>query len=247
MRRENKILSVYDTLKNIDFRWSEGLEYDYDSVVAPDHDERCANDYCRCSSIEYPRINSIDYKGIAKKIIETFDIVNDRILNSRVINDIERVCKDITEDDFYFDVCGGYYGEELEAITLDSSIILRKLEEVIDLKKTRKTKLDKLNEGRVVIDAEVVKDILIREYGYLLDDLVDAEFSVIEVDTSDIVLPNTEYAEKVKNSDLSGYKNHRGICGVVRMDGDKYRVVDGYHRVTVNLNKRKIKVILAYE
>jgi hypothetical protein len=244
MKTREKTTDVLSILRNIDFKWSEGFDYDYDSNVAPDHYERCANDYCRCSTIENACVTSIDYKGIAKAVINEFDIVYDKELNSRVINDIEKVCKTITKDDFYCDVCGGYYGEELDSITLDNSIILKRLEEVIDLKKARKAKLNKLNDGRVVIDSEIVKDILIKEYGYLLDDLVDADFSVIDVDTSDIVLPNREYADKVKNSDLSGYKNHRGICGVVRYDNGKYRVIDGYHRVTVNLKKSKIKVIL---
>lgn len=238
--KKTEKLSAFEILKGMDFAYSDGFDYEPNRETASDHYERCANDFCRCSTLS-PEITSFDYKGIAKQIIEKFDIVEDRTSNR-----IENICKDLTKDDFYCDVVGGYYGEELESIILDNSRILKKLEEVIDIQKTRKTKLELLNKESNItyIDSEIIKDILIKEYGYLLDDLKDAYFSVIEVDTSDIVLPNREYAEKVRNSDLSGYKNHRGICGVVRFDGSKYKVIDGYHRVTVNMKKDKIKVIL---
>ena len=82
------------------------------------------------------------------------------------------------------------------------------------------------------------------EYGYLLDGMKDADFSLIEVDPKDIVFPQKNYSKKLSSEKVKGYKSHQGICGVVRIKGGKYHVVDGYHRITANLSKPRIKVIL---
>jgi len=216
------------------------IDYDSNSQVAEDHYERCANDYCRCSTL-HPTINSFDYKEIANHIIESF-----KIKNEKTKNDILDVCSTLAIDDFECNVCGGYYGEEMDSITISNSIILRKLDEVIDIQTARKNKLSKIDivSGRVFIDDVKVKNILVREYGYLLDDMKNAKFSVIEIDTKDIVFPQKNYSKNLSVTKVSGYKNHQGICGVVRMKGGKYHVVDGYHRITANLSKPRIKVIL---
>jgi len=241
---------IYNILSNMDFQYANGFDCETNREQAYDHYERCANDYCRCSTIS-PEITDFTSKGISKQIIEQFDIEY-IIINKRVITEIEKVCDTITIDDFYCDVCAGYYGQELESITIDNTGILRKLEEAIDIVVARKRKIEKLNKvcdyaEIVEVDSKKVEKILIDEYGYLLDSLKNSDYVVIEVDTCDIVLPQKDYAKNLNKAKIKGYRNRQGICGIVKNVGDKFHVIDGYHRVTANLKKDKIKVILKYE
>ena len=97
---------------------------------------------------------------------------------------------------------------------------------------------------RVKVDSEKIRKVLELEYGYLLNDMSDATFSIIEVDPKDIVFPQKNYLKTLSSEKIKGYKNHQGICGVVRLKGGKFNVVDGYHRISANLYKPKIRVIL---
>ena len=241
-RFEKRVLSVREKLRELSFLYC--IDYDSNSEVAFDHYERCADDYCRCSTL-HPTINSIDYKEIAKYIIDEFKIENEKVKYC-----IERICSTLNIDDFECNVCGGYYGEEMDSIVIDNYSILNKLEEVIDIKLARKRKLDKIEAEavlpgkRVKVDSEKIRKVLELEYGYLLNDMSDATFSIIEVDPKDIVFPQKNYLKTLSSEKIKGYKNHQGICGVVRLKGGKFNVVDGYHRISANLYKPKIRVIL---
>jgi len=235
MKKEKEILSIREQLRKLDFHYY--IDYELNSEQAEDHYERCANDYCRCTTIS-PEVRSFDYKEVVRIIVEHFAIENEKVKYC-----VERICSTLTKDDFYCDKSGGYYGEELDSICIDNYEVLNKLEEVIDIKVARKKKLDKINEENKVDDQ--IRKVLVMEYGYLLDDLKTSKFSVIEINPQDIIFPQEEYAKKLSIKKIEGYKNHFGICGIVKAKGSKYKVIDGYHRITANLKKSKIKVILS--
>ena len=236
---------IYLRLQDVDFRYTGAIDYDYCDVKADDHYERCANDYCRCSTIEdcvITRFNIVEFIKIIKEKIN-IDI------NSNSFDvDIFNSCKELCTNDFNFGVCSGYYGEELKSITLESHVI-SKLANIFSIKAYRREKIKKIEESfkkdNYIFD-EYVKKILIDEYGYVLDSLKNSKFIIIDIKTSDIVFPQKEYNEFVKSSNLSSYKNRKGICGLVKKINNKYFVIDGYHRINANLDKKYIKVILAY-
>jgi len=230
-------IDIKKELVNIDFEYSGCIDYEAESIQSPDHDTICANDYCRCSTMNM-YINSINNDEISKYICDKFDI-KDNIIKNRVLN----ICRKLTIDDFECHVCGGYYGEETDGITLENYNIISELELAIDIKKSREKKLQliKLSEK----ENEKIKKILISEYGYLLDKLKNSNFSEIEISTSDVIFPSKIQSDNVGKKYLYSYKKHK-ICGIVRQKGDKYLVIDGYHRITANLKNEKIKVILSY-
>lgn len=232
---KNTELNIRNILNNLDF--SSYVDYDSNREVAYDHDERCKDDYCRCSTLN-PTINSFNYKDIVKLICEQF-----KIENEKTIYCIDRICSTLTIEDFYCNVCGGYYGEEMDSIVIENYDILNKLEENIDIKLARKKKISKINDS-VKLDNNI-RNILIMEYGYLLEDLKNASFSVIEIDPKHIILSQPDHAKNLNKNKVDGYKNHQGICGIVKEKNGIYKVIDGYHRITANLNKSKIKVILS--
>ena len=231
-----KIRTIRDTLKEIDFSYY-GVDYDSNSETHENHDELCKDDYCRCSTMS-PVINSIDYREISKYIIDNLAITNEKIQYC-----VERICSTLTIEDFECHVCGGYYGQEMDGITIENYKILDKLEESIDIIVSRKNKLKKLND--VSVSDDKIRNILIMEYGYLLVDLKISTFSIIEIDTNDIIFPQEEHSKNLNDDKVKSYKNHSGICGIVKEKNGKYKVIDGYHRITANLNKPIIKVILS--
>lgn len=239
----NEIEYVILKLSEMDF--SCLVEYDYDREVADDHYETCANDYCRCSTI----VNFTITKIYTTKIIEHIKEYINFSSNVELLNDdISKIFNNLTDDDFDVNICNGYYGEELNTIKLQQHVV-NKLANILCVKAYRKEKLNKINFYSKRDDNfdEYVKKILTEEYGYLLSSLENSNFTIIEVNTSDIVFPQIEYNEYVKSDNLTSYKNKKGVCGLVKKVDNKYYVIDGYHRINANLNNNKIKVILAYK
>jgi len=228
-------INIRKELQEMDFSYS-GVDYDADSIQDENHYELCKDDYCRCSRIE-ATINSVDHKGISKFICEAFSITDDRMASN-----ISEVCSKLTVDDFEVRVCGGYYGEETDGVVFDNYSIITEIEDVIDIKKSRKKKLEKLKLS--IEEEERIKKILISEYGYLLDNLKDSRFSIIEISPKDIIFPSKRHADNVGKKYLYSYRKHK-ICGIVKERGGKYLVIDGYHRITANLKSFRIKVILS--
>ena len=111
-------------------------------------------------------------------------------------------------------------------------------------------------------DYEKVMYILNKEYGYVLTSLQNKHNAeIISINISDIVQLNEEYYVKVNNhnkvNDLYKelYSNDDKmdfqkfpVC-VLLKEGDKYRVIDGYHRLFVARTSdygEIIKVIVIY-
>jgi hypothetical protein len=240
-----KIEEIISIISKLDFSCSGGIEYDYSRVEACDHDERCANDYCRCTTLENFEVIKINH-------LKLVEIIKDRLKNDHVLfdNDIIKICEKIKIDDFEFNVTGGYYGEELDSITIDNSEIVKELADIFTVKGYRKVKLKQIlcNSEKYNSDLDAyVKKLLTDEYGYVVDVLDDYKFKIVEVDTKEIVFPQKEYDNFIKVQELCDYKDIDDIYGLVRLFGNKYHVIDGYHRINANVNKSKLKVILAYK
>lgn len=240
MKNKEEILLI---LKNIDFTYTDAIDYDYDRVEAPDHYERCVGDYCRCTTLENFVINKIDASLFIDIIKKNLNINNDLFRDELI-----KICKELETEDFYFDTSGGYYGEELDSITLCNSNVMNKLVNIFSIKGYRKEKLKQIisNSDNYILD-DYVKKILTKEYGYVLDSLIGSKFKIIDINTKDIIFPQKEYNNFIKSQELTSYKNRKGICGLVKMIDGKYHIIDGYHRINANINKSVIKVILAYE
>ncbi len=229
-------MSVRDNIMDIDFICSGGVEYDTNSILDENHEELCRDDYCRCSTMEVD-INSVDSIELCQHICDRFDI--DSI---NIVNQIRKVCDRMTNTDFEAQICGGYYGEELDHIRLENYEKISDLENIINIKMSRMKKLEKIELSNK--ETKTLKKILISEYGYLLESLKDSKFSIIEISTSDVIFPSKKHADNVGKKYLNSYRKHK-ICGIVKERNGKYLVVDGYHRTTVNLKSDKIKVILS--
>jgi hypothetical protein len=221
-------------LDKIDFQYS-GVECEYDYIY--DCESHGCDSICRCSSIDNVTINKIDIPAIVERIYQNYIDINDLVnqrdnklksilfgtgkeLDIYTIDRVIRKYKLFDEYSWDIDICGGYYGEELDGINICKSIA-RKIEDELNIAFS----IDELN-GRI-------EYLLGLEYGLLLPELENCNYEIVELDKSDVVFGSTNHYNKVKQKDLTHYdeKNYDGIRGVVLEKDGKLRVIDGYHRI----------------
>lgn len=128
----------------------------------------------------------------------------------------------------------GYYGDEVDSIEISDTVynkISTDIDHIISLPNLK----------------EKIEYVLVQEYGFLLDKLKSKNYEVIEVNKSDIIFSQEFYLKKIEK-ELEFYKDSHFdlIKGVCLLDNDKWRVIDGYHRL-VNSKKDKVKIISIYE
>ena len=137
-------------------------------------------------------------------------------------------------DSWDIQVCEGYYGQEIGKCVIDYSV-RRKLEGILEqiLKATT--------------DSKKIEICLTAEYGYLLEGVKDAQFEVVSISTKKIVFGQLEYTKKLSKDIIYKYQYYSLPLGIVIPDGEKYRVVDGYHRLSgrIDAGKKKVKVFEA--
>lgn len=202
---------------------------------------------CRCSTIDDVRIDNINLRKLSINIFDRFEddgISTNRNrkvteilwgydydeLNLYCIERILTINKVWSEDSWSPQIGGGYYGQEIEDILLQSEIF------------------DKIsNQIQSVLDIDTLEEkiyyLLNLEYGKVLDNLVDKKISIEVIDFDRVTFPQKSHFDKVKFKNLDYLKNYKGIKGVVRRYGNEYRVVDGYHRLCAN-ELKKVKVIV---
>jgi hypothetical protein len=245
-------MSKYNFLLNIDFYYS-GVGVNYDTSYSCDQSGCDEDGTCRCGEIVNPVVTDVDLLIIVEKIYDEFfddDDIKTRIRDEK-INEvlfgtgrdfdyytIDRIIRSskIWETHFWdIEVCAGYYGEELNGVKLTESVAI---------------KLDnQINEALYINSfSERMEYLLMLEYGEILTELKDCLYEIIQVKKEDLILGSDSNVKAVKDemliNGLKHYTHYTGIKGIVIPKGDKFRVIDGYHRIFVN-NNNYPKVIVA--
>jgi hypothetical protein len=240
--------------KLLDKNFSYSINYDYNTEYSCE-DSGCNEEgICRCGTIYDEHINSIDFDAIVGDIYSEYF---DNSISTKRDNSINAIIFGITKEiDLYtidrilrhfkiwetnnweMQIEGGYYGAEMGDIILEDSIA-KQIESNLDIAFS----IDELS-GRI-------EYLLGLEYGHLLPGLSGCKYEVIEIDREDIIFGSDGHYEKVKYKKLDHYldSNYNGIRGIVllkeRKSGDKWRLLDGYHRCASTQND-KVKVLKAY-
>jgi hypothetical protein len=195
-------------LNKVDFHYC--VEYDYDNYTKC----HCYPDYCRCSTIDNFRIISIDPMSITEQICNNYKC------NEITKYALSRVCMSLTADDFEVDIDWGYYGQEIEGIYLVNDRLIELIQLII---------FTEDNDARI-------RMALTNEYGYLLDELKDCHFELIDINLNDIIFGQPDHYRKLRVDIIEKYRDYEGICGIVKEKDGKYSIVDGYHRCKAALD-----------
>ena len=235
---------MIETLRN-DFKYM--VSYDYDTIYSCEESGCNEEGICRCGHITNTYLNKVDVSAIVTNIYsEIFDnsisTKRNNAINSLwgisseiqkyTIDRILRVNKIWKPEFWNINVSGGYYGQEIDEVILIEDMVLK-----INSQLEMAFQIDNLSER--------VEYLLTLENGFILDDIKDKKYHISVIDIDDIIFSNTEHKRKVVIEELEHYsdRNYSGIRGIVKKDGIKLKLIDGYHRLSKTENKL-VKVLV---
>lgn len=236
---------MIDALRN-DFKYM--VSYDYDTIYSCEESGCNEEGICRCGYITNTYLYKVDISAIVTNIYS--EIFDNSISTKRhhAINSLWGISKDIEKytidrilrinkvwkPEFWnINVGGGYYGQEIDEVILNEDIV-QKLNSQLE----RAFEIDNLNQR--------IEYLLQLENGFILEGIKDKKYQVSVIDIDDVIFSNTEHQRRVIIEELEHYsdKNYQGIRAVVQKDSDrKWKVIDGYHRLSKTENKL-VKVII---
>ena len=224
-------------------------DYDFDTHTDC-HNHGCDDEgICRCGTIEDAHVVSVNISHMVSEIKSAyFDNSKSSQRNSKInsvlgniteeidtytIDRILRINGAFETSNWEVQVCGGYYGQEIDDIILEDSIatkIENQLSAAFDI-----TDLTKR-----------IEYLLTLEYGYILPELKDCKYEVDTVLRDKVIFGSEGQYRKVATEKLPHYsdKNYDSFRGIVIPKSDQYRLIDGYHRCFASENM-KIKVLKA--
>jgi hypothetical protein len=182
------------------------------------------NDYCRCTSITITGHKNYSPSAIVRSISEKIESKFLKYAVDRIVHHLK------LDNSFETAVVGGYYGEETGGTYLTSN--------------ANQNMITNLTALKDLSDIDIVKYVLTMEYGYLLDSIKDCqEVEITEIDLN-LISFNNEYRKKIDNSENYYDEKYDQPRGIFIKNGEKYRLIDGYHRVG-KANQLKMKTINA--
>ena len=235
-------------LKDITFQYN-GVYVDYGYTYDCENYGCDEEGICRCGTINNEHIDSVDVSLIVKRIYDEFFEQGKAANRNNTINEvlygigkdidiytIDRILRSYKiweNENWDIEVEGGYYGQEAGNVTIKESIA------------------DKIDEELWTVFSlpslkEKIEYLLNVEYGKVLPELSNCNYESIVIDKDDVVFGVENHLNKVMKKDLDFYsdKNYSGIRGIVVKSGDKWRIVDGYHRIFTT-KWPKLKVLAA--
>ena len=235
-------------LKDIKFQYN-GVYVDYSYTYDCENYGCDEEGICRCGSIKNECIESVNVSLIVKKIYDEFFEQGKAANRNNAINEvlygigkdidiytIDRIIRSYKiweNENWNIEVEGGYYGQEVNDVRIKESIA------------------DKIEEELLIVFSlpslkEKIEYLLNVEYGKVLPELSNCSYESIVIDKDEVVFGVENHLNKVMKKDLDFYsdKNYSGIRGIVVKSGDKWRIVDGYHRIFTT-KWPKLKVLAA--
>lgn len=201
------------------------------------------SDYCRCTSLINIKINKIEnYEHLLDDILKSTGLVYPKQDKEFYLYAVERFGKLIGLDNlvsYEASSSGGYYGEELNSTVELDHELSRKLDEFVANVLSTQNK------------TFIINDLLTREYGYVLDSLKTVkDWEIREVPYRWILFPNKNRFEYTTRVDSKLVATYREVDldlpkGLVVLEDNKYRVIDGYHRLIASDTKDKVKLLVA--
>ncbi len=222
MSRKNKDELAFSKINRTFSQYGEDFECDYDRTdCSGECDTYCS---CRCTKIINAKVKSVNFKKLFETFSEHYSFYAKNSTNQGIFNyclyRLLVINKLYDVSSWEVRVYSGYYGEETDSVDLEECIY-----------DALTAQIEKLN----TLSNDQVKYVLELEYGYLLDDLKDCTFEIINAEKRDLIAGNDYYRKKVQKGTYckDKYKLPIGIYledGKNRLDGAKYRLIDGYHR-----------------
>ncbi len=195
---------------------------------------------CRCYSIHTIEITNVSITSITEKIFkQVFDnesqykrdkVITDLLfdydsdlVNKYCIHRILTILKVWNPESWSAEKISGYYGDEVGHVLINSDIFEKisfHVAELINLT-TLKSKIEY---------------VLKLEYGHILDSIKDKEYSIVNINIDELYFSQKNHHKNVLNKNVDFYSDKEylrdSIRGVAEWSEGKWRVIDGYHRLS---------------
>lgn len=202
------------------------LDYDYNRSRC-----HCDDDYCRCTTIEEAWIERLIVPDVVAELSNTY-VNSDSVIDEYCFDRLCHIFKVYDKDFYDIDIQPGYYGEEIDGIYFENEEkVVNAFNEILKLED----------------DIDKIKYCLRVEYKYLIPSVEETKYvSIGEASVKDIVIPNKEYFIRLSENAIEDYKIDNGDLplAICIHDGNKYKLVDGYHRFVANQDKNEIPIIV---
>jgi len=211
-----------DSFEKYNWQYHVDVEYETEHNC---HAEGCDEEgICRCGWIVNPRIESISHENIVQAIVNVLIGAQTNIQAYCIDRVVRSILNSYFEFEWDIDVGGGYYGQEIDCVSLEAApTITSKLKELLQLK----------------TDKERIFYALNLEYGYILPKLkVLDQWTIEELPMKSVLLPQQEYQKKLKTNQIKAYETWNLPRGLVIEENGGYRVIDGYHRTQAAINQK---------
>lgn len=230
-------------IRGVSFR--DCVEYDY--YYNRDCESHGCDSICRCGQIEDAHVTSVNVSQMVQEIKSSyFSDSKSSKRNSKInyilgnitddidlytIDRILRINKVYEKSNWEVQVCGGYYGEEIDDIILEDSVA-QKIENQLE---------EAFNITELFLRIEYLLQL---EYGYILPELKGKNYEVTSIERDKVIFGSEGHYKKVASEELPHYsdKTYKYFRGIVIQKGEQYRIIDGYHRCLASEN-RMINVI----
>jgi hypothetical protein len=249
-------------LRDINFHYN-GVHEDHDIIYDCENSGCQDEGICRCgfitnvyiTNVDIPMISNIIYDDInsfGNSITKKRNVKLDLLLNGYgkdmdlyMIDRILRKWKVYNPDSWDVEICNGYYGQEVEEISLKLDICNELNSEII-----KALSIEPLNER--------VEYLLKLEYGRILPELEECQWSLEIIDLDQLTFGSDSNVKKCKkeiekeSTKYKGYfyddKNYYNVLtklirGLAIKNGKNYRLIDGYHRcLATGVDKVKLLI-----
>jgi len=214
-----------ETALTTNLQYSCDIDYDTDSNCSS---EGCDEEgICRCSTIRNTRLKSVDSTSLQDALaklgstpMQKYGV--DRLLRHSDLND---------PSNYDVGVSGGYYGEEIDGVWLNSHILDKTKKELIGF-------FDIENErARLFYCLE-------KEYGHILPSLKKVKkFRIKTISAKDINVGNKDHYRRLDIDLIESYTDYNLPRVLVIKEEDKYRLIDGYHRFAATKNSKILAIV----
>ena len=231
MKKSSKKFEFTPSILNQNFHYSGIVDTEYDSYGPPDGVCDCdieASYCCRCQVYEGLRVKNVSIEELVNAICNNID---DKILRY-CVDRILRFYKVYDNTCWEIDHPHSYYGEEIDSVKLINPQI------IIDTLNTMHSLADNISKINYVLELE---------YQYLLPVLAKCtKIEIVSTSAKNVIFGNDTYGRKIASSELGIYLDWKGISAIcMKLDNDKYKIIDGYHRIcSLRKNTRNIDIIV---
>jgi hypothetical protein len=197
----------------------EDLDFHYHGVEVTYM--RCS---CSCGKISEVEVSEVDLNQIMWAVCNYLELNTE--LDRYCVDRMIRKANLYNKYDWDWEISNDYYGDCIEKVVPAYNTFYTYINSYMKYES----------------EEDKILCLLSLEYDYILDKIRNKKWSIIDINLDDIIIPNKEHMSSIESE--SWYEeNELPICVCIKK-GNKFELIDGYHRLKSLKNKDKIRTVV---